>query len=209
MPYLFAHAVEAKEKGIPLMRAMLLEFPADPACGYLDRQYMLGESLLVAPVFGYDNAVTYYVPAGRWTNFLTGTVVEGPDWVEETHDMLSLPLLIRPNSVIAVGSASDRPDYDYINGVTLQVYELADGTKVDTVVPTLGGEVAATFTVRREKETILVTRHGAAAPWQCLLINIHAIDSVDDGTVTHSEQGTLVTPGPDVDTLHIRLNTPA
>jgi alpha-D-xyloside xylohydrolase len=209
MPYLFAHAVEAKEKGIPVMRAMLLEFSTDPTCDYLDRQYMLGPSLLVAPIFGDDGVVTYYVPAGRWTHFSTGTVVEGPGWKEETHDMLSLPLLVRPNSVIAVGNTNDRPDYDYANGVTLQVYELADGTEVNTVVPTLTGEVAATFTVRRERETITGTRHGAAAPWQLLLVNIHAIDGVDGSTVTQSEQGVLITPAPDVDELHIRLSIPA
>jgi alpha-D-xyloside xylohydrolase len=168
---------------------------------------MLGESLLVAPVFGYDGAVTYYVPAGRWTNFLTGTVVEGPGWKEETHDMLSLPLLVRPNSVIAVGKTSERPDYEYANGVTLQVYELADGQEVNTVVPDLAGEAAATWTVRREGPTIAVTRHGAAAPWQLLLINVHAIDEVNGGTYTPSAQGVLVTPAPDVDTLYIRLDT--
>jgi hypothetical protein len=58
MPYLFSHALEAQHKGIPLMRAMLLKFPDDPTCDYLDRQYMLGESLLSAPVLSPDNAVT-------------------------------------------------------------------------------------------------------------------------------------------------------
>ena len=55
-----------------MMRAMLLEFPDDPACDYLDRQYMLGDALLVAPIFTPDGMVDYYLPAGRWTNFLTG-----------------------------------------------------------------------------------------------------------------------------------------
>ena len=81
---------------------MLLEFPDDPACDYLDRQYMLGDSLLVAPVFSPDGEVDYYLPAGRWTNFFTGEVVDGPRWVREMHSMLSLPLMVRPNSVLAV-----------------------------------------------------------------------------------------------------------
>jgi alpha-D-xyloside xylohydrolase len=109
--------------------------------------------------------------------------------------------------VIAVGKTSERPDYEYANGVTLQVYELADGQEVNTVVPDLAGEAAATWTVRREGPTIAVTRHGAAAPWQLLLINVHAIDEVNGGTYTPSAQGVLVTPAPDVDTLYIRLDT--
>ncbi|MFK9882575.1 TIM-barrel domain-containing protein, partial [Klebsiella pneumoniae] len=51
MPYLYRQAALANECGTPMLRAMMLEFPDDPACDYLDRQYMLGDSVLVAPVF--------------------------------------------------------------------------------------------------------------------------------------------------------------
>jgi len=94
MPYLFGVACEAHEAGVPVMRAMMLEFPGDPGCDTLDRQYMLGDSLLVAPVFTPDGAVDYYLPKGRWTNFLTGQMVEGGRWVHETHGYLSLPLMV-------------------------------------------------------------------------------------------------------------------
>ena len=57
MPYLFAAAAEAHTAGVPLMRAMMLEFPADRAVEYLDRQYMLGGSILVAPVFSPDGSI--------------------------------------------------------------------------------------------------------------------------------------------------------
>src|SRR5215216_87949 len=70
MPYLYRAAIQAHEQGTPVLRSMLLEFPDDPACAYLDLQYMLGDSLLVAPVFSHDGSVSYYVPAGRWTNLL-------------------------------------------------------------------------------------------------------------------------------------------
>jgi hypothetical protein len=85
MPYLYAAAAEAHEAGIPVMRPMLLEFPDDPASDTLDRQYMLGPSLLVAPVMSYDGRVDYYLPAGRWVNFLSGEVVEGGRWQREQH----------------------------------------------------------------------------------------------------------------------------
>ncbi len=113
MPYLFEAAMQAHTRGLPMLRAMLLEFPDDPACDTLDRQYMLGESLLVAPVLSHAGVVDYYVPAGRWTSLLDGRVVAGPRWLRETHDFMSLPLLVRPNTVIPIGSRTDRPDYDY------------------------------------------------------------------------------------------------
>jgi alpha-D-xyloside xylohydrolase len=187
------------------MRAMLLEFPSDPTCAYLDRQYMLGPSLLVAPVFSYDSTVLYYVPAGRWTHFLTGTVVEGPGWIEETHDFLSLPLLVRPNTVLALGKDETRPDYEYQDGITLQVYELADGAEITSNVPTISGDVAVTFNLRREGNTIAVARRGAIAEYRLLLVNIDDVVSIDGGTWERSEQGVLVTAANDVDGLRIGL----
>ncbi len=109
MPYLWAQAWEAHERGIPMMRAMHLEFPDDPACEGLDRQYMLGDSLLVAPVFAFSGEVTYYVPEGRWTSLLDGKVVEGGRWIKETHGSMSLPVLARPNKILAFG-ADTTPD---------------------------------------------------------------------------------------------------
>nr|WP_111570641.1 TIM-barrel domain-containing protein [Halanaerobium saccharolyticum] len=54
---------------------MLLEFQDDPGCDYLDRQFMLGDSLMVAPVFNEDGKVKYYLPEGCWTIFLSGEVI--------------------------------------------------------------------------------------------------------------------------------------
>jgi alpha-D-xyloside xylohydrolase len=95
LPYILKAAREAHEKGIPVLRAMFLEFPDDPACAYLDRQYMLGADLLVAPVFSDDGEVSYYLPAGEWTRLLTGEKLNGGRWITEKHDFLSLPLLVR------------------------------------------------------------------------------------------------------------------
>src|SRR5690606_29771173 len=72
MPYLYNTAVQAHEQGIPSRRAMVLEFHGDPAVEQLDRQYMLGDSLLVAPIFTEEGEVTYYLPAGKWNHLLTG-----------------------------------------------------------------------------------------------------------------------------------------
>jgi alpha-D-xyloside xylohydrolase len=94
MPYLKHVAQEAQERGIPMLRAMVLEYPNDPACRYLDTQYMLGDSLLVAPIFSEDGCVSYYLPEGEWKNLLTGEHCSGGKWRTETHDYFSLPLWI-------------------------------------------------------------------------------------------------------------------
>ncbi len=147
MPYLYAAAVEAHEHGTPMMRPMLLEFPDDPACDTLDRQYMLGESLLVAPIFREDGRVQYYLPEGVWTSLLSGAKAEGGRWQTETHDFMSLPLMVRPGTVLPIGKVADRPDYDYTDGLELHVYQLPEGEQRVVRVPDLQGRVAATYTV--------------------------------------------------------------
>ena len=147
MPYLYGKAVEGHEHGVPMMRPMMLEFPDDPACDMLDRQYMLGDSLLVAPIFRKDGEVQYYLPDGTWTSLLDGGKVEGGHWQTEIHDFMSLPLMVRPGTVLPLGAHDDRPDYDYLDGVELHVYQLADGESETVEIPDTKGNVAATFTV--------------------------------------------------------------
>jgi len=95
MPFILKAAKEAHEKGVPVLRAMFLEFPEDPSCAYLDRQYMLGSDLLVAPVFSEDGEVTYYLPQGEWKQYLTGETVKGGCWKTEKHGFLSMPIYVR------------------------------------------------------------------------------------------------------------------
>jgi alpha-D-xyloside xylohydrolase len=193
MPYLYDAAVTAHREGIPMLRPMVVEFPDDPASPYLDRQYMLGDNLLVAPVFSADGATSYYVPAGEWTHVLTGAVVSGPGWVRETHDFRSAPVLVRPNSVIALGSRDDVPDYAFAEDVTLLVSQLADGADIRTTVPTPTGEQAATFRSLRAGDVVEVQRSGSvAAAWNVLLVGVGDVEVLTGQTVEPDALGTRV-----------------
>ncbi|MGW3349344.1 alpha-xylosidase [Nonomuraea rubra] len=166
MPYLYGAAVQAAAEGLPMMRAMHLEFPGDRACDHLDAQYLLGPDLLVAPVLSADGEVSYYVPAGVWTRLLDGETVTGPGWRSERHGFDSLPLLVRPGAVIATGARDDRPDYDYADGVTLDVYQLGDGATRTVTVPAPDGAPAAVFEVSRQGDRLHARRlDGPPAPW--------------------------------------------
>lgn len=134
MPYLYRNAIETSRTGVPMMRSMVLEFTQDRNCAYLASQYMLGDSLLVAPVLNEEGIAEYYLPEGNWTNFFTGEVRDGGRWYREKHGYLSIPLYVRQNSVIAVGERSDSAVYDYAENVTFRVYALEDGAETGTVV---------------------------------------------------------------------------
>lgn len=94
-PYLVETMREVSEKGLPMMRPMLLAFPEDPTSWFLDQQYMLGPDLLVAPVFNAEGDVTFYLPAGKWRNYFTDEIIEGGRWLTESHGFNSLPLYAR------------------------------------------------------------------------------------------------------------------
>ncbi|WP_306316551.1 MULTISPECIES: alpha-xylosidase [unclassified Streptomyces] len=164
MPYLYGAAVEAHRTGIPVMRPMVLEFPDDPTARTLDRQYMLGPDLLVAPVFTAEGDVEFYVPEGTWTHLLTGERVEGPAWRRETHGFDSLPLYVRPGAVVPMGADESRPDGDWLDGLTLLMAPGAREEAETTVtVPGRGGGAAATY---RLSQGAVVEVAGTGLPYE-------------------------------------------
>lgn len=139
---------------------MFLEFLSDRTTHHLDRQYMLGPSLLVAPVFVPEGEDTeYYVPAGRWTSFFRPQrTIDGPRWVQEVVPLAEIPVYVRPGTLLCLGPAgTGRPDYDYSRGVEVRVYELADGHVVHADVPIGKGlDVAGTVRAERRGNEVIV-----------------------------------------------------
>lgn len=194
MPYIYRLAVEAHDRGIPVMRPMVMEFTEDPACDYLDRQYMLGDSLLVAPIMRPDGMVTYYLPAGTWTHFVTGEKVEGGRWVTEQHGYMSLPLMARPGSIVAVGNVDTRPDYDYDDGVTLHLFELGDGESTSTTVYAMDGEPKLRVIAKRQDAKLNIQATGTGKPWSVLLRGVDRVQTAAGANTEITEDGIKITP---------------
>jgi len=162
MPYLYRIAVEAHQKGTPAMRAMIVEFFGDPAVEMLDRQYMLGDSLLVAPIFTEEGEVIYYLPAGKWTHLLTGDTVEGGKWFTEVYDYFSLPLFVREHTILPLGKEEARTDYDYTTNLELHLYYLQQGKEAQTDIYDANGKVLLSITAKRTENQILLNTEGNA-----------------------------------------------
>lgn len=192
MPYIYSIACQASKSGAPVMRSMHLEFSDEPTCDYLDLQYMLGDSLLVAPIFNEEGIAEYYLPKGKWTHLIDGRVVDGGAWFKEKYDYMSMPLFARENSVIAIGSNEERPDYDYVEGIIFNVFELEVGKKVETTVPNLDGAEGARIIVERDGNVITVQASRDLDNWSLLFRNVFAIDNVKNGIVAEDKRGVLV-----------------
>jgi alpha-D-xyloside xylohydrolase len=112
--------------------------------------------------------------------------------VREVHGFTSVPLLARQGSVIPVGERDDMPDYAYAEGVTLHVYPFVDGDRVIVSVPTVKGETAASFEVRRGGKKLSVGKSGGAGRWSALFVGIRSAASCVGGTASSTAHGILV-----------------
>ena len=194
MPYLYREAARANELGTPMMRAMMLEFPDDPACDYLDRQYMLGDSVMVAPVFSEAGDVQFYLPEGRWTHLWRNDEVSGSRWHKQQHDFLSLPVYVRENTLLALGSNNQKPDYAWHEGTAFQLFHLQEGREAVCEVPAMDGSVIFTLKATRVGNTITVKGNGEARNWTLCLRNIQEIGGIKCGSHMGSELGVVITP---------------
>ena len=192
MPYIYKTAVETSRTGIPTMRSMVMEYTEDRTCAYLDKQYMLGDNLLVAPVFNDISQAEFYLPKGRWTNFFTGEETCGGTWITRDCGYLDIPLMVKENSIVAIGSHDDKPDYDYADGAELRVYTLAEGIPAETVIYGMDNEVALTASVKKEGRTISFSVQ-TDKPFTLRLVNVQATSA--EGTEYHVEGNDTIVTG--------------
>ncbi len=192
MPYLYSKAVEAHEEGTPMMRPMVFEYPDDPAAAWLETQYMLGDALLVAPILREDKKVQYYLPEGRWTDYFTGESKEGGRYYEGSFDYFSLPLFVRPNTLLATGAVSWRPDYDYRDGATLHLYELAEGASCSCrLVNQKGGHICR-VEVERSQNRIRFTADADMQGLKLELCGMHADSIRTENALVEEKDGSAV-----------------
>jgi alpha-D-xyloside xylohydrolase len=156
MPYIYTYAIEASRTSLPIMRAMVMEFPDDPVTYSLDLQYMFGKELLVAPIFNSDGVRSIYLPSGKWIDYWSHEVLTGPmtRWVKAPLDVL--PLYVRDGSLIPTAQPGEYMDEDPFEFVIFNAYVSDAGqfTLLDT-------DGQTTLSMTRKDDEIHVTLNGA------------------------------------------------
>jgi len=102
-PYIYSFASQASETGIPIMRAMALEFPEDPHIWneMCENQYCFGTELLVAPVhYSFSRTRPVYLPVGKWRDFWTGTLFNGGNEISCRAEINHIPVFARAGAII-------------------------------------------------------------------------------------------------------------
>ncbi len=158
MPYIYSLTHEAHEKGTPLMRPMYFEFPDDPGCRNLDLQYMLGDSLLAAPIFNDKGIGEFYLPDGyTWTNILDGEMLEGGRWYRRTYDYFHMPLFLKSGSILPIGADDQHTDYDYTEGLSVMITSPAEGEVLKRTVWSPDNEKSLEITAVCEDGQLTIT----------------------------------------------------
>ena len=122
MPYVYAQAKDCSERGLPMVRALLVEFPDDPGAWLVEDAYMFGSQMLVAPLLESGNERSVYLPKGKWIDYQTGKVYEG-GWQTIKAGKIPAVILVRDGSLIPHAPLAQRTDQIQWDKVELKAYK--------------------------------------------------------------------------------------
>jgi len=113
MPYIYAQAKKCTEEGLPMMRALFVEYPDDAGAWLVDDEYLFGEDILVAPLFEEMNQRNVYLPKGTWIDYQTNQIYEG-GWHKIEAGDIPIIMLVRDGSIIPhIKLAQSTKDMDW------------------------------------------------------------------------------------------------
>ena len=123
MPYVYAQAKDCSERGLPMVRALLVEFPEDPGAWLVEDEYMFGSQMLVAPLVESGNSRTVYLPKGKWIDYQNGKVYDGGYQTIEAGKIPAI-ILVRDGSLIAHAPLAQRTDQIDWSKVEMKAYKV-------------------------------------------------------------------------------------
>ncbi|MBN1415436.1 MAG: alpha-xylosidase [Bacteroidales bacterium] len=150
MPYIYAQAKDCTEKGLPMVRALFIEFPDDPGSWLIDNEYLFGSDILVAPLFEETTFRDVYLPPGEWTDYQTGKQYSG-GWHSIEAGRIPVVMLIREGTVIAhikLAQSTQFMDWSEINLVAFP--DVSGRAKGLIYLP--GSETTKQISVQKTKE---------------------------------------------------------
>jgi len=106
IPYIYSAFVRYKKEGIPAFRALVMDYPDDPALRNISNQYMVGEQMMVAPVVENENNRKIYFPEGGWFDFLTHEKYSGGKEYTLEVPLSRIPVFIKSGSIIALAKST-------------------------------------------------------------------------------------------------------
>lgn len=157
MPYIWSQAVKTHQTGVPMMRAMVIDYADDPVCLTLDKQYMFGDNILAAPILNDKGMGEVYIPEGKWTDIISGKVYEGGKFYREKYDYFGLPCLAKPNCIIPYGRFEKDFEYDYLSNAEFVIYQPDEGKSMTCNIYNTEANKEFTLTAVRKDQKVEVS----------------------------------------------------
>ncbi|WP_416828412.1 TIM-barrel domain-containing protein [Ectobacillus polymachus] len=164
LPYIYQEAQKASESGLPMMRALMVDYPDDVRGRGLYDEYLFGESLLVAPIIE-EGAVTrnVYLPEGTWFDFWTNKKIKGPIMIRVNAQVNQIPVFVKANRILLLNVAKSKQLGSWVgNDITSYKTPLCkiycDGTFEQKLIDHLGNQVF--ISVHEEEEEIVIKVNG-------------------------------------------------
>lgn len=134
LPYLWGSSLKCCQTGLPITRALVIDYQDDPNVWNIEDQYLSGDSLLVAPIYTPDNKRMVYFPEGVWTDWHTGERICGGTWKEIYADIETLPLYVKEGAIIPLGPVMNYVGEKEIDEMEVRIYPFeSDGVSNFTV----------------------------------------------------------------------------
>jgi alpha-D-xyloside xylohydrolase len=153
MPYIYAQAHDCSAKGLPMLRALFVEFPDDPGSWLIDNQYMFGSDMLVAPLFDDELERDVYLPPGTWIDYQTGEKYEG-GWHHIASGDIPVIAMIRAGSVIPHIKLAQSTEFMDWSKIDLRVFSDESGN-ADGLVVIPGEEVQKIEVMEKDGKVVV------------------------------------------------------
>jgi alpha-D-xyloside xylohydrolase len=163
MPYIYAQARDSAERGLPMLRALFIEYPEDPGAWLVDDQYLLGRDLLVAPLLEETRARAVYLPPGTWIDYQAHKTYDG-GWHSIAAGTVPIVVLVREGAAIPhidLAQSTDSMDWSSLDLVAYT----AQSRRADALVCLPGNEALHPVALeKQENDFTLVANPLGPAP---------------------------------------------
>lgn len=128
LPYYYSLAHETAATGVPLMRPLVMEFPNDPKAANLSDEWLMGSSLLAAPVLQAGGKRTVYLPDDGWYPFESNTPIAGKRTIKVTATLDQIPMYVRAGTILPLGPVIQHTSQVPGGPLELEIYPGKDAT---------------------------------------------------------------------------------
>jgi alpha-glucosidase len=128
LPYIYSLGHEAYNTGAPIMRPLVMEFPADTTVANMTDEWLVGKGLLAAPVLNAGGKRNVYLPKDTWYNYYTGDVIRGPKTISIDKALDEIPVYVRAGTILPVGPVIQYSEQTSAAPLEIHIYPGKNGS---------------------------------------------------------------------------------